>query len=142
MSTRAKATVAGVIVAFVVGIVLGNLSDPPPETKWKVLHDTKTVTKTETKVETVQGEAPEECADLAKYARTVLKAANQFDMTAPDMLDIMSRLRKAIVMQSPNAANDLETELRQVDNKTIEAIQTLGQTKQPLVDAASACEGK
>ena len=135
--TRAAATL---VAALVVGIYLGNITASPTETKYKVLHDTET--KTITKTVEVPGPAPKECADLVEYARTVLKAAEQFDLTNSDVLDIMSELRVAVAMGNSNAANDLETRLRKVDAKTIEAIETLGETKQPLDDAASACEGK
>lgn len=134
-----KAGAVALIATFLVGLVIGIQSGGEPEIKYKVIHDTETVTKTET-VE-VQGPAPSECADLVRYAQDIVKAGKQFDKTTAGLLDIMSRLRIAVATGDSNTANDLETELRQLDGKTIGAVETLGITEPLLNAAAEACLG-
>jgi hypothetical protein len=134
-----KAGAVALIATFLVGLIIGIQSGGEPETKYKVIHDTETVTKTET-VE-VPGPPPSECADVVKYSRDILRAGKQFDKTTAGMLDIMSRLRIAAATGDGNEANDLETELRQLDGKTIGAVETLGTTEALLDAAAAACLG-
>lgn len=131
-----KAKLALLVLAVIVGIWIGQASDTV-ETKYRVIHDTETVTKTKT-VE-VPGDVPSECADLVRHTRTIMAATKQFDKTNSGVLDIMSRTRKAVALGDSNSINDLETELRKLDGKTIEAIETLGETKEPFEEAVAAC---
>lgn len=124
-------------VVFFVGLMIG-IDKGDTETKYRVIHDTETVTKTETV--TVPGDVPSECADLIRHTRSIMKAAHQFDTTNSSILEIMSRTRKAVALGDSNTINDLETELRKLDGKTIGAIQALGELQEPFNTAVAGCE--
>lgn len=132
-----KARAAALIVTFLVGLVVGIQTGGEPEVKYKVIHDTKTVTETET-VE-VAGPPPAACAEVVKIARQITKAGQQLDKASAGMLDIMSRLRIAAFTRDGNEANLIETDLRKLDGKTIGAIETIGNAQEPFDAAAAAC---
>ena len=132
-----RAGAVALVVTFLGGLLIGIQSGGEPETRYKVIHDTETVTKTET-VE-VPGPPPAECAEVVKIARDITKAGRQLDKTSSGMLDIMSRLRIAAFNRDGNEANLIETELRQLDGKTIGAIETLGEAQERFDAASTAC---
>lgn len=132
-----KAGAVALVAVFLIGLVVGIQSGGEPEVRYKVIHDTETVTKTET-VE-VTGPPPAECAEVVDIAQDIIGAGRQMDKASAGMLDIMSRLRIAAATGDGNAANDLETELRQLDGKTIGAVETLGLADERFKAAAEAC---
>lgn len=131
-----KAIALAMSGALVVGILFGQATDTV-ETKYKVLHDTETVTKTvEVKVPTPP---PSECKDLVIHARTISEAGGKLDSASAEMLDIMSRLRVAVASSDSNEVNTLETELRALDGRTVGAVEAMGVTQPELYAAAAAC---
>ena len=125
-------------VTFVVGVILGNAFAPDVETvtEYKVIHDTETVTETQTIEVPV---APQECHDLVTYTVRISNAGGRLDEATSRMLDIMSRLRIAVATSDSNAANDLETEVRLLSAGTTGATETMGETQPYFEDAAEAC---
>ena len=132
-----RAGAVALVVTFLVGLVAGIQSGGEPDTKYKVIHDTETVVKTET-VE-VPGPPPAECAEVVKIARDITKAGSKIDKASAGMLDIMSRLRIAAFNRDGNEANLIETDLRKLDGHTLGAIETLGEVQERFDKAAAAC---
>lgn len=132
-----KAGAVALIATFLIGLVVGIQSGGEPEVRYKVIHDTETVTETVT-VE-VPSDPPSECADMADLAKRILKAGGTLDSASAGMLDIMSRLRIAVATNDGNEANVIETDLRQLDGRTIAAVEELGLTRDPLQVAINAC---
>lgn len=135
MGAKAGVIVLGATLVF--GIIVGQASAPDAKTEYKVLHDTKTVTETETvEVATV----PQSCLDAAQFAETILLAGKQYEETTTAMLDILSDVRRVAMTKDTMQANDIETRLRQLYPETINAAETLGTDTQPFHDAAIACK--
>lgn len=128
------------LFVLIVGYIFGQALSGGTEVKHEVIHDTKTVTVTETETVEVPATLPDACFDLVKYANTISKAGSAYDTTTAGLLDIMSRLRIAVVESDTNAANDLETELRQLDSTTVTAAESLGESGDLLKTAAKECE--
>lgn len=133
MNTKAKVAFGA---AFVVGVILGNVSDPEPVTEYKVIHDTETVIETET-IEVLT--TPEACGRLVIYAKRISESGGQLDATTAGVLDIMSRLRIAVATGDSNTANALETELRELTTKTTRASELMGESQYYFINAAEAC---
>lgn len=132
MSAKARAAALG--AALVVGLCMGQEIADDPVVKYRVIHDTETVT------ETIAEEVPvSECKDLVRISRRIQKAGRTFDLTSTEILDIISDLRIALAAQDPNQATDLENRLRRIDGTTLSAIESLGLSKESFDKAASAC---
>lgn len=129
-----------VVVILLFGIGIGDLSDPDPVVKYKVIHDTEIVTEVITKE--VPTPAPAECATLAKLSRQYAKAASRYDQTTAEVLSIMSRLRIALAAGDSNEATSLQNELTRIEAKTISAAEVLGTNQEPFDEAAAACAGE
>lgn len=131
-----KAGAVALIATFMIGLIVGIQSGGEPEVRYKVIHDTETVTET---VEVPVLTTPAGCADVVYYAQMISDAGDQFDITTSALLDVMSKLRIAVASGDSNAANDLETRLRGIQSKTTGAIRVLGTSNEPLSDAAKEC---
>lgn len=132
-----KAGTVALLVTFLIALMLGVSIGGGTDTKYKVIHDTDTVTET-VEVE-VPADPPSECADVVKLAKAYSRAASQFDLTTAGVLDIMSRMRIALAAGDHSTSALLETELRQLNSKTVGAAQVLGENREPFNEAAEAC---
>jgi hypothetical protein len=125
--------------ALALGIILGTVIFPPKEgpTKWKVIHDTETVTKT--KEVKVAAPAPKACADALAFAEKIVQASNQYELSSSELLSIISGTRIVMSTHDVQAANSLTQRMYDLEPKTIEAAEVLGLNKTPFASASRAC---
>lgn len=138
MRLSGKAALIVGAVVFLVGGWFGQViePDPPPEYKTTVVHDTDTVTETETVTEYIDNPA---CTEAAMLAKEIGKAAAEIDLITPQLLDIMSQLRIAVAMGDSHAANELETRLRRLDATIIDSSEVLATKREDLASAQKEC---
>lgn len=127
-----------IVIIFAFGSMVGSCT-ASGETEYKVIHDTETVTETETvEVEVI----PQACLDAIRHASTMTKAAQRMDISNSDALAIMSEMRISVAMGDSNAVNALETRLRAVIGKTTGATLTIGETQPNFEEASDNCTGE
>lgn len=128
-------------VTFFVGLILGTVIFPPQtDTKWKVIHDTETVTKTE-KVE-VPIVSPA-CEQLVAITNQMMQASKQYEETMSELIDILSDVRIVANTHEMQRSNELTEKLYRLQPKTLEAAEILGSNTSAYTEAAKGCsEGK
>jgi hypothetical protein len=120
-------------IAFTIGVNTGDT-----KTEYRVLHDTETVTKT---VEgPVAAPPPAACSEVARLGAVVARAGSAYEKHTAELYDILSDIRIAAAMSDANEANVIETRLRQLDPQTIQAANTLAESKGPLQKAIRECK--
>lgn len=134
MSVKAFAIVLSLVAATGYGV---GMDHARVETKYRVLHDTKTVTVTHT--QKIPGPPPSDCFGMAATARDVMKAGAVYDEHTAELLDILSQIRYAAAEHSSTKANDIETRLRKLEPKTIDVARTLASSKTDLNKEYNNC---
>lgn len=133
---RAVLIVLAVVLAL--GIAIGKASGPDPEIRYKVIHDTKTVTKT-VEVEVPAPISPD-CVRAFQYAKRLVKAADRFDLQGTEITRITAELRKAAFNLDYNTGTALENEARELISDSMGASETLGIYTPRFEEAADACK--
>lgn len=131
-----KAGAAALLFAvFITGLFLGGVTDKV-ETKYKVIHDTETVTKTKkVKVPYV----PEECKIAIEYAIKLKESATTIDVIGSSLLDLMSKSRMAIYNKDSSELNAIETDLRKLRTSTVGSVEAIGQDEVTFDAAIKGC---
>lgn len=125
-------------VIFSIGVAVGNSTDPDPDVEYRVIHDTETITETET-VE-VAGDPPPECMAAANLSKSTLNASQKIDTATSEILEILSQARVIAVTGDVNEANNLENQIRAIQRRTLAASETIGINKKKIEEAATACK--
>lgn len=131
---------------FVIGGWAGQVLDSEPE--YKVIHvkpDKEIVTKVETLpappaiTKTV---VPQECINAAEIAHKEAMSAVDLNSRATRVLDIMGELRQAAVLQDLDKINELDTELRAIQSKSVDAVLEISTEGLEYNDNYETCKEK
>ena len=108
-------------ILFLGGIIVGRQT-AEVEPQYKIVEREVVKTKTVTKYETEQAPIPEACFLAMSSSADLREAVADIDRASAAILDILSEVRLIAASGDYNAANDTETELRQIRSQITDSI--------------------